>query len=109
MDMPKDTRAPMILGRPCLATAGAIIDVKRGKLTLEVGEEKMVFELQKHKEGASFEKCKLINELTVWPFAVGNHVVCDKGNQNDNDLGLKVRGNNVNVFEKAYKGSVGVS
>ncbi|CAO2830619.1 unnamed protein product [Amaranthus hypochondriacus] len=109
MDIPENTRTPIILVKLCLATAGAIIDVKRGKLTLEVGEEKMVFELQKHKEGASFENFKLINELTMWPFAVGNHVVRDKGNQNDNDLGSKVRGNNVNVFGRAYKGSVGVS
>ena len=45
MDIPEDTRAPIILGRPCLATAGAIIDVKRGKLKLEMGEEKTAFEL----------------------------------------------------------------
>lgn len=45
MDMPKDTCLPIILSRPCLATARSIIDMKRGKLTLEVGAEKMVFKL----------------------------------------------------------------
>ncbi|XP_050920206.1 uncharacterized protein LOC127137824 [Lathyrus oleraceus] len=34
---------PIILGRPFLATAGAIIDVKKGKLTFKVGEEKFEF------------------------------------------------------------------
>ena len=28
MDIPKDKNTPIILGRPCLATAGALIDVK---------------------------------------------------------------------------------
>ncbi|XP_010667891.1 uncharacterized protein LOC104884885 [Beta vulgaris subsp. vulgaris] len=32
MEMPEDARTPIILGRPCLATAGALIDVKHGKL-----------------------------------------------------------------------------
>jgi hypothetical protein len=43
MDIKEDSNTPIILGRPFLATAGAIIDVKRGKLTFEVGEEKIEF------------------------------------------------------------------
>lgn len=43
MDINEDSNIPIILGRPFLATAGAIIDVKRGKLTFEVGEEKIEF------------------------------------------------------------------
>ena len=43
MDIKEDASTPIILGRPFLATAGAIIDVKRGKLTFEVGEEKVEF------------------------------------------------------------------
>ncbi|XP_058788432.1 uncharacterized protein LOC131662618, partial [Vicia villosa] len=43
MDIQEDSNIPIILGRPFLATAGAIIDVKRGKLTFEVGEEKIEF------------------------------------------------------------------
>ncbi|XP_058782895.1 uncharacterized protein LOC131657525 [Vicia villosa] len=38
MDIKEDSNIPIILGRPFLATAGAIIDVKKGKLTFEVGE-----------------------------------------------------------------------
>ncbi|XP_074267358.1 uncharacterized protein LOC141590688 [Silene latifolia] len=34
MDMPEDYNVPIILGRPCLATGGAMIDVKSGKLSL---------------------------------------------------------------------------
>ena len=47
MDIKEDTNTPIILGRPFLATAGAIIDVKKGKLTFEVGEEKIEFILSK--------------------------------------------------------------
>ncbi|XP_050909004.1 uncharacterized protein LOC127122759 [Lathyrus oleraceus] len=43
MDIKEDSNIPIILGRPLLATAGAIIDVKRGKITFEVGEEKIEF------------------------------------------------------------------
>lgn len=47
MDIDEDFQIPIILGRPFLATARAIIDVKRGKLTFEVGEEKIEFILEK--------------------------------------------------------------
>ncbi|XP_074277757.1 uncharacterized protein LOC141601381 [Silene latifolia] len=45
MDMPEDSHVPIILGRPCLATGGAMIDVKSGKRSLQVGNEKIEFEL----------------------------------------------------------------
>ncbi|XP_050894510.1 uncharacterized protein LOC127101202 [Lathyrus oleraceus] len=37
MDIKEDLGIPILLGRPILATAGAIIDVKKGKLIFEVG------------------------------------------------------------------------
>ncbi|XP_050914787.1 uncharacterized protein LOC127129692 [Lathyrus oleraceus] len=43
MDIKEDSHIPIILGRPFLATDGAIIDVKKGKITFEVGEEKVEF------------------------------------------------------------------
>ena len=43
MDIKEDSTTPIILGRPFLATARAIIDVKKGRLTFEVGEEKVEF------------------------------------------------------------------
>ncbi|XP_074266941.1 uncharacterized protein LOC141590234 [Silene latifolia] len=53
MDIPEDTQVPIILGRPCLATAGAMIDVRSGKLSLQVGEDKVEFELSKTMGGPS--------------------------------------------------------
>ena len=43
LDMKEDKDIPIILGRPFLATGGAIIDVKGGKLTLQVDDEIVTF------------------------------------------------------------------
>ncbi|GJV48798.1 homeodomain-like protein [Tanacetum coccineum] len=43
LDMPKDIKVPLILGRPFLSTARARIDVFKRKITLRVGEEKIIF------------------------------------------------------------------
>ncbi|CAA7051145.1 unnamed protein product [Microthlaspi erraticum] len=44
--MDEEAKDPLILGRPFLATAGAIIDVRRGKIELNLGQDcKMVFNL----------------------------------------------------------------
>ncbi|XP_021858375.2 uncharacterized protein [Spinacia oleracea] len=47
LDIDEDVHVPIILGRPILATTGAIIDVKQGKITLKVGEDSLVFDLNK--------------------------------------------------------------
>ncbi|XP_021719312.1 uncharacterized protein LOC110686986 [Chenopodium quinoa] len=38
LEMEEDSNIPIILGRPFLCTAGAVIDVKSGSLTLSVGD-----------------------------------------------------------------------
>ncbi|GJV05558.1 mitochondrial proton/calcium exchanger protein-like protein isoform X1 [Tanacetum coccineum] len=43
LDMAKDIKVPLILGRPFLSTARAKIDVYKRKITLRVGEEKIIF------------------------------------------------------------------
>nr|GEX26675.1 hypothetical protein [Tanacetum cinerariifolium]GEY24656.1 hypothetical protein [Tanacetum cinerariifolium] len=43
LDMPKDIKVPLILGRPFLSMARAKIDVYKRKITLRVGEEKVIF------------------------------------------------------------------
>ncbi|CAL9012138.1 unnamed protein product [Prunus brigantina] len=40
-----DNRLPLILGRPFMATAGAIIDVKKGTLTMNVFDETIAFKV----------------------------------------------------------------
>ncbi|GKC02986.1 putative reverse transcriptase domain-containing protein [Tanacetum coccineum] len=43
LDMPEDLKVPLILRRPFLSTAHAKIDVFKRKITLRVGEEKIIF------------------------------------------------------------------
>ncbi|GJY40588.1 reverse transcriptase domain-containing protein [Tanacetum coccineum] len=43
LDIPEDIKVPLILGRPFLSTAHAKIDVYKRKITLRVGEEKIIF------------------------------------------------------------------
>ncbi|GKA31072.1 reverse transcriptase domain-containing protein [Tanacetum coccineum] len=43
LDMTEDIKVPLILGRPFLSTVRAKIDVYKRKITLRVGEEKIVF------------------------------------------------------------------
>ncbi|GKA80362.1 putative reverse transcriptase domain-containing protein [Tanacetum coccineum] len=43
LDMPEDIKVPLILGRPFLSTTRAKIDVFKRKITLRVGDEKIIF------------------------------------------------------------------
>ncbi|GJW76880.1 putative reverse transcriptase domain-containing protein [Tanacetum coccineum] len=43
LDMPKDIKVPLILGRPFLSIARAKIDVYKRKITLRVEEERIIF------------------------------------------------------------------
>ena len=47
MDTEEDTQVPLLLRRPFLATIAALIDVKKGELTLRVGDETVHFNLNK--------------------------------------------------------------
>ncbi|XP_057248916.1 uncharacterized protein LOC125494782 [Beta vulgaris subsp. vulgaris] len=45
LDMEEDSQISIILGRPFLCTAGAVIDVKSGSLTLSVGDDTITFKI----------------------------------------------------------------
>ncbi|GJT61342.1 reverse transcriptase domain-containing protein [Tanacetum coccineum] len=45
LDMREDSKIPIILGRPFLATARAMIDVFNKKITLRVGNEEVIFDV----------------------------------------------------------------
>ena len=62
MEMEEDNQVPILLGRPFLATAGAIIDVKHGKLAVNVGKETVEFELAKLMKSPSLkDSCCMID------------------------------------------------
>ncbi|XP_063941512.1 uncharacterized protein LOC135149663 [Daucus carota subsp. sativus] len=55
LEMNVDVEIPIILGRPFLATGGASIDVKAGKLSLNVGGEKVEFDLDQVMKAPTLE------------------------------------------------------
>ncbi|KAI5431909.1 hypothetical protein KIW84_035879 [Lathyrus oleraceus] len=59
-----DRSIKYLIGRSFLATAGAIINVKRGKLTFEVGEEKVEFILTQFLQAPAIDDtCYLLNVI----------------------------------------------
>ncbi|XP_056695478.1 uncharacterized protein [Spinacia oleracea] len=65
LDIDEDVHVPIILGRPFLATAGAIIDVKQGNITLKVGMNSLFFDLNKTMSypSSTNEKCFLVDSF----------------------------------------------
>ena len=65
MDMEEDTQVLLLLGRPFLATGVALIDVKKGELTLRVGDEVVHFNLNKSLKQSEYESidCKTIETI----------------------------------------------
>ena len=62
IDIEVDKQVPLLIGRPFLTTGVALIDVKKGELTLEVGDEAMHFNLNqslKHPEIYNCD-CKIV-------------------------------------------------
>ena len=45
IEIEEDKQVPLLLGRPFLSTGEALIDVKKGELTLSVGDEAVHFNL----------------------------------------------------------------
>ncbi|GJU75220.1 DNA-directed DNA polymerase [Tanacetum coccineum] len=65
LDMPKDSRVPIILGRPFLATARAMIDVFNKKITLRVGDDEVIFNVDQliKRPPTEDDECYGINDL----------------------------------------------
>lgn len=47
LEMDEEPKNPLILGRPFLRTAGAMIDVRRGRINLNLGKEVLTFDINK--------------------------------------------------------------
>ena len=66
MKMEEDTQVPLLLGRPFLATEATLIDVKKGELTLRVGNEAVHFNLNKNltQSDADEENCMVVENFS---------------------------------------------
>ncbi|GKA30410.1 DNA-directed DNA polymerase [Tanacetum coccineum] len=65
LDMPEDFRVPIILGRPFLATARAMIDVFEKNITLRVGDDEVIFDVDQSIKRSPIEddECYGIDDL----------------------------------------------
>ena len=65
IDIKEDKQIPLLQGRPFLAIGAALIDVKKGELTLIVGEEKAHFNMNQSLKQLDFDnvKCKNVEQL----------------------------------------------
>ena len=65
IDIEEDKQVPLLLGRPFLATRAALIDVKKGELTLRVGDGEVHFNLNQSLKQPEFEnaECKTIETI----------------------------------------------
>ena len=65
IDMEEDKQVPLLLGRPFLATCAALIDVKKGELTLRVEEEQ--FNLNQSLKQPDFEgvHCMRVDDVVL--------------------------------------------
>ena len=62
IDIEEDKQVPLLLGRPFLTTGAYLIDVKKGELTLRVGDETMHFNLNQSLKQPEFDNvdCKIV-------------------------------------------------
>nr|KAJ0197883.1 hypothetical protein LSAT_V11C700377510 [Lactuca sativa] len=64
LDYEADDDCGIILGRPFLATAGALIDVKKGEITLRVNDEQRTFNMFKAvKQPFNMEECSFVRVI----------------------------------------------
>ena len=57
INLEEDKQVPLLLGRPFLAIGAALIDVKKGELTLRVGNEAVHFNLNDSLKQPELKKC----------------------------------------------------
>ena len=62
IDIEEDKQVSLLLGRSFLATGAAFIDVKKGELTLKVGDEAVHFNLNQSLKHPEFDNvdCKIV-------------------------------------------------
>ena len=86
MNIEEDKHVPLLLGRPFLATRAALIDVKKGELTLRVGDEAVHFNLNqslKQFDGDNAD-CKSVEQIIpISPKLIYNCKMQNSMNENE--------------------------
>ena len=67
IDIEENKEIPLLLGRPFLATSVALIDIKKGELTLRVGTKKVHFNLNQSLKQPDVEQAQCMRINSVIP------------------------------------------
>ena len=82
----EDKQVPLLLGRPFLATGAALIDVKKGELTLRVGDEAVYFNLNQSLKQPEFDNVDHKNAETIVPISSELNYDCKiRSSMNENE------------------------
>jgi len=82
LDMEESHTHPIILGRPFLATARALIDIERGDLILRIHDEQLSFNIFKLSQETDHNEILREEASTeAQPTPLGNHLVEEQVNQ----------------------------
>ena len=90
IDIEEDKQVPLLLGRPFLATGATLIDVKKGELTLRVGDEAVHFNLNH-----SLKQPELINadyEIVEKKIPISSELINDcnfQSSMNENEMNFQ--------------------
>ena len=87
IDIEEDKQVPLLLGRPFLAIGAALIDVKKGELTLRVGNEAVHFNLNhslKQPELSNAD-CEIL-ETKILISSVLNNYYIFQNSMNENEM-----------------------
>ena len=90
MKMEEDNQVPLLLGKPFLATGAALIDVKKGELTLRVGNEVVHFNLDKSltQSDVDAENCNTVDNSSPISFDLISY--CNlKHSINENEMNIQ--------------------
>ena len=90
IDMEEDKQVPLLLGRSFLAIGAALIDVKKGELTLRVGKEEVHFNLNQSLKKSSFDnvECKIVEQVV--PFSLELIYNCNiQNSMNENEMNFQ--------------------
>ncbi|GJR75075.1 reverse transcriptase domain-containing protein, partial [Tanacetum coccineum] len=73
VDYEVDPRVPLILGRPFLRTTHALVDVHDEKLTLRVGDEELVFNVESASKHPQMHSDKSIHKIDILDTTCKDH------------------------------------
>ena len=90
IDTEEDKQVSLLLGRPFLATRPTLIDVKKGQLTLIVGDEKVHFNLNQSLKQLGFDNADRKNVEQVVPISPELIYDCKiQNSMNENEMNFQ--------------------